>query len=112
MDEIRLIDGDELEKRIAEVAKAEEEKGNNGWATGLQFAAMMTHQQTEVVDLPRLMRKMSNIAHLDHSEDAINQLKRMLRALEFYKDEVSLLLRAIQLCQRNVSEIASEQTHS
>ena len=109
MNEIRLIDGDELEKRIAEVAKAEEEKGNTGWATGLRFAAMMAHQQTEVVDLPRLMR---NITHLDHSEDAIDKLKLMLHALDFYKDEVSLLLRAIQLCQRNVSEIASEQTHS
>ena len=109
MNEIRLIDGDELEKRIAELAKAEEEKGNTGWATGLRFAAMMTHQQTEIVELPCLMR---NIAHLDHSEDAINQLKLMLRALEFYKDEVSLLLRAIQVCQRNLSEIASEQTHS
>lgn len=109
MDEIRLIDGNELEKRIAEVAKAEEEKGNTGWATGLRFAAMMTHQQTEAADLPRLMR---NITHLDHSEDAINKLERMLHALEFYKDEVSLLLRAIQVCQRNVSEIASEQTHS
>lgn len=109
MDEIRMIDGNDLEKRIIELAKEEEEKGNAECAMALRYAAMMTHRQTEVADLPRLMH---NIAHLDHSKNAIDQLNLMLRALDFYKDEVSLLLRAIQLCQRNVSEIASEQTHS
>lgn len=109
MDEIRMIDGNDLEKRISELAKAEEEKGNLEYAVGLRQAALMTHQQTEIANLSSLMH---NIAHLDHSKDAIDKLKLMLHALDFYKDEVSLLLRAIQLCQRNVSEIAYEQTHS
>ena len=110
MDEIRMIDGNDLEKRISELAKAEEEKGNLEYAVGLrQAAALMTHQQTEIANLSSLMH---NIAHLDHSKDAIDKLKLMLHALDFYKDVVSLLLRAIQLCKRNVSEIAYEQTHS
>ena len=44
MDEIRMIDGNDLEKRISELAKAEEEKGNLEYAVGLRQAALMTHQ--------------------------------------------------------------------